>query len=127
MNQDLDITDFFTAQEALKLFHWTTDDYNIHMWLNDFYEEYQDLVDELVECFLGIEGNRLIIQPVMPMPEMYGNIKDLMAICAKPVQELDENSDIIPSGCHPVLDEFKKLLNQNNYFAQMQDGEEYNI
>lgn len=127
MNQDLDVTDFFVAQEALKLFHWTTDDYNIHMWLNEFYQDYQDSVDELVECFLGVEGNRLIIQPVMPMPEMYGNIKSLMDACAKPVLELSENSDIIPSGCKPVLDEFIKLINQNNYFAQMQDVEEHNI
>lgn len=121
MSKDLDVTDFFTALEALKIFHWTTDDYNIHMWLNDFYEDYQDQVDELVECFLGEEGNRLIINPVMPMPEMYGDIQSLMSICAKPVLELDENLDIIPSGCHPVIDEFKKLLNQNNYFAQMND------
>jgi DNA-binding ferritin-like protein len=50
------IVDILCVRDYSHIFHWQTDSFAEHKAFGKFYEEYVDLVDELVEMLISIHG-----------------------------------------------------------------------
>lgn len=52
------IIDLFYIRDQSHLFHWQTTSHSLHVALGEFYENYIDLLDDLIEMTLGAFNNR---------------------------------------------------------------------
>lgn len=72
-----DISEFFSylldVPATAWRFHLATDSYSEHMALNDFYENVQDDIDSLVECYFGKYGK---LGFLTPLENPFANVGD---------------------------------------------------
>jgi hypothetical protein len=72
-----DISEFFSylldVPATAWRFHLATDSYSEHMALNDFYENVQDDIDSLVECYFGKYGK---LGFLAPLENPFANVGD---------------------------------------------------
>ena len=117
----ISVTQFFQVQQAIKMHHWATSDYSLHVLLDDFYKDYNDLVDDIVEIVLGLEDNSIEVIPVKPVDAAFSNLESLLQLTAKSFSEIRENIDKMPKGTRTVMDEVDKFLSKYRYlFSKFQ-------
>lgn len=117
----ISVTQFFQVQQAIKMHHWATSDYSLHVLLDDFYKDYSSLVDDIVEIVLSIEENSIEVLPIKPFDAAFSNLSALLKLTAKSFDEIRQNIDKMPNGIHTVIDEVDKFLSKYKYlFAKFQ-------
>lgn len=93
--------------------HLRTAKYGKHVALNDFYEELPDLVDALIEGYMGATGKKIkgydnIIQSKNMNTLTY--LQELKKICKQGYDLLDENKEL-----EGLLDDIVNLINSTLY------------
>ena len=93
--------------------HLRTAKYGKHVALNDFYEELHDLVDALIEGYMGATGKKIkgfdnIIQSKNMNTLAY--LQELKKICKQGYDLLDENEEL-----EGLLDDIVNLINSTLY------------
>ena len=93
--------------------HLRTAKYGKHVALNDFYEELPDLVDALIEGYMGATGKKIkgydnIIQSKNMNTLTY--LQELKKICKQGYDLLDENEEL-----EGLLDDIVNLINSTLY------------
>ena len=93
--------------------HLRTAKYGKHVALNDFYEELPDLVDALIEGYMGATGKKIkgydnIIQSKNMNTLTY--LQELKKICKQGYGLLDENEEL-----KGLLDDIVNLINSTLY------------
>jgi nitrogen regulatory protein PII-like uncharacterized protein len=93
--------------------HLRTAKYGKHVALNDFYEELPDLVDALIEGYMGATGRKIngftnIIQSKNMNTLMY--LQELKRICKQGYDLLDDNEEL-----ESHLDDIVNLINSTLY------------
>lgn len=117
----ISVTQFFQVQQAIKMHHWATSDYSLHVLLDDFYKDYSDLVDDIVEIVLGQYDNSIEVLPIKPFEAAFSNLESLLQLTAKSFDEVRQNLDKMPKGTRTVMDEVDKFLSKYTYlFAKFQ-------
>ena len=117
----ISVTQFFQVQQAIKMHHWATSDYSLHVLLDDFSKDYSTLVDDIVEIVLGVEENGIEVLPIKPIAETFTNLGALLQLTAKSFDEVRQNIDKMPKGTRTVMDEVDKFLSKYKYlFAKFQ-------
>ena len=117
----ISVTQFFQVQQAIKMHHWATSDYSLHVLLDDFYKDYSDLVDDIVEIVLGWYDNSIEVLPIKPFEAAFSNLESLLQLTAKSFDEVRQNIDKMPKGTRTVIDEVDKFLSKYTYlFAKFQ-------
>ena len=114
------INEFFGSLQEAFLGTWRqhleASDRNVHVILNDFYDEFPDLVDTLIEDYMGIFGkienfNNIIDIPKCPIEyletllELCDNSKNLL----QGKSELESDLDAIKSLIDSTLYQLKEL------------------
>ena len=107
---------FWTLQQAVVgscRKHLRTAKYGKHVALNDFYEELPDLVDALIEGYMGATGKKIkgydnIIQSKNMNTLTY--LQELKKICKQGYDLLDENEEL-----EGLLDDIVNLINSTLY------------
>ena len=67
----INITQFFQAQQSIKVHHWVTSDYSLHVLLDDFLKDYSNIVDDIVENVLSNGDFALEIDDIKPIDESF--------------------------------------------------------
>ena len=117
----IQVTQFFQVQQAIKMHHWATSDYSLHVLLDDFAKEYNGLVDDLVEIVLGWQENSIEVLDIKPYDEAFTDLKTLLQLASSSFSEIRENIDKMPKGTRTVMDEVDKFLSKYKYlFAKFQ-------
>lgn len=117
----ISVTEFFQVQQAIKMHHWATSDYSLHVLLDDFYKDYSALVDDIVEIVLGWHTNSIEVLPVKPFDAAFSNLESLLQLTGKSFDEIRQNIDKMPKGTRTVMDEVDKFLSKYTYlFAKFQ-------
>lgn len=106
----IDISKFFQVQQAIKVHHWMTDDYSLHVLLDDFLKDYNGLVDDIVENFLSHHGNRLEVLSIEPYEAAFSNLESLLQLASISFNEVRQNIDKMPKGMRTIMDEVDKTL-----------------
>lgn len=121
----LNITRFFQAQQAIKVHHWITIDYSLHVLLDDFLKDYTSLVDDIVENFLSDGDNSLEINDVKSDWEgAYKHLHVLLQLVSLSFFEVNENIDKMPKGMRTIMDEARKFEDKYEYlFRKFNYGE----
>lgn len=93
--------------------HLRTAKYGKHVALNDFYEELPDLVDALIEGYMGATGKKIkgfdnIIQSKNMNTLTY--LQELKKICKQGYDLLDDNEEL-----EGLLDDIVNLINSTLY------------
>ena len=93
--------------------HLRTAKYGKHIALNDFYEELPDLVDALIEGYMGATGKKIkgydnIIQSKNMNTLTY--LQELKKICKQGYDLLDDNAEL-----EGLLDDIVNLINSTLY------------
>ena len=93
--------------------HLRTAKYGKHIALNDFYEELPDLVDALIEGYMGATGKKIkgfdnIIQSKNMNTLTY--LQELKKICKQGYDLLDDNEEL-----EGLLDDIVNLINSTLY------------
>lgn len=93
--------------------HLRTAKYGKHVALNDFYEELPDLVDALIEGYMGATGKKIkgydnIIQSKNMNTLAY--LQELKKICKQGYELLDDNEEL-----EGLLDDIVNLINSTLY------------
>jgi hypothetical protein len=93
--------------------HLRTAKYGKHVALNDFYEELPDLVDALIEGYMGATGKKIkgydnIIQSKNMNTLTY--LQELKKICKQGYELLDDNEEL-----EGLLDDIVNLINSTLY------------
>lgn len=75
--------------------HLKTDKYSNHIALNDFYEDVVELVDTLIEDYMGIYGKVENYKNIMPSEEMTAieYLEELRDLCKTSSEELFNEDD----------------------------------
>lgn len=117
----ISVTEFFQVQQAIKMHHWATSDYSLHVLLDDFYKDYSDLVDDIVEIVLGWQTNSIEVVAVEPFDAAFSNLESLLQLTGKSFDGVRQNIDKMPKGTRTVMDEVDKFLSKYTYlFAKFQ-------
>ena len=74
----ISVTQFFQVQQAIKMHHWATSDYSLHVLLDDFYKDYSSLVDDIVEIVLGWRTNSIEVLSVEPFEAAFSDLESLL-------------------------------------------------
>lgn len=111
----ISVTQFFQAQQAIKMHHWVTSDYSTHVLLDDFLKDYSKLVDDIVENFLSHDGNSLEIVDVQPYDRAFTSLESLLQLVGVSFDEVRQNIDKMPKGMRTILDEVDTTLRKYSY------------
>lgn len=111
----ISITQFFQTQQAIKIHHWITDDYSLHVLLDDFLKDYSNLVDEIVENFLSVKENNIEILDFKPAEGAFNSLSSLWELANQSFNEVRENIDTMPKGMRTVLDEVESTMRKYAY------------
>lgn len=114
----LNVTKFFQVQQSIKLAHWVTDDYSLHVLLDDFYKDYSALVDEIVENFMSVETYALEVLPFKPNADSFMEVKSLIKLATISFDEVKQNIDKMPKGMRTIIDEVDKFLAKYRYLFE---------
>lgn len=114
-NMKINITKFFEAQQAIKVHHWVTNDYSLHVLLDDFLKDYNEIMDDIVENMLSRGDIELEINDVRPLEGAYVHLHVLLQLVSGAFFEINENIDIMPKGMRTIMDEAKKLVDKYEY------------
>lgn len=117
----LDTTLFFQVQQSIKIHHWVTEDYSLHVLLDDFLKDYSKLVDDIVENFLSNAGNRLEIKDIKPYDAAFTNLESLLQLAGISFDEVKQNIDKMPKGMRTILDEVDTTLRKYVYLFKKFD------
>ena len=120
----LNITRFFQAQQAIKVFHWTTDDYSLHVLLDDFLKDYNEIMDDIVENVLSVGDAQLELTEVPVLEGAYVHLHVLMQLVQQSFYDINEKIDIMPKGMRTIMDEAKQFVDKYTYlFRKFNYGE----
>lgn len=111
----INITQFFQAQQSIKVHHWVTSDYSLHVLLDDFLKDYSNIVDDIVENVLSNGEFALEIDDIKPIDESFQNLSVLLQLVEASFVEINENIDIMPKGMRTIMDEAKKFIDRYEY------------
>lgn len=111
----INITQFFQAQQSIKVHHWVTSDYSLHVLLDDFLKDYSNIVDDIVENVLSNGEFALEIDDIKPIDESFQNLSVLLQLVEASFVEINENIDIMPKGMRTIMDEAKKFVDRYEY------------
>ena len=111
----INITQFFQAQQSIKVHHWVTSDYSLHVLLDDFLKDYSNIVDDIVENVLSNGEFALEIDDIKPIDESFQNLSVLLQLVDASFVEINENIDIMPKGMRTIMDEAKKFIDRYEY------------
>ena len=111
----INITQFFQAQQSIKVHHWVTSDYSLHVLLDDFLKDYSNIVDDIVENVLSNGDFALEIDDIKPIDESFQNLSVLLQLVEASFVEINENIDIMPKGMRTIMDEAKKFIDRYEY------------
>lgn len=111
----LQITPFFQIQESIKIHHWLTDNYSLHVLLDDFLKDYTNLVDEIVENFLSKNDNSIEIVDIKPIDKAFNSLQTLWELANKSFDEVRQNIDKMPKGMRTILDEVESTMRKYAY------------
>lgn len=117
----LDTTRFFQTQQSIKIHHWVTDDYSLHVLLDDFLKDYSKLVDDIVENFLSVHGNSLEIKDIKPFDATFTNLESLMQLAMISFDEVKGNIDEMPKGMRTIIDEVDATMRKYVYLFKKFD------
>jgi len=126
---------FNTMLSDIKMMHWYTQNYNLHLIFADLYDALSDLVDKLQEEIIGTSRQTGISFPDCNLDEFLkfdiNNFKDDESIifCFNALQstfkEILESAEFISytksvtSGLLNTKDEIISILNKTNYLISM--------
>jgi DNA-binding ferritin-like protein len=120
----INITRFFQVQQAIKVFHWTTDDYSLHVLLDDFLKDYNEIMDDIVENVLSAGDTELELTEVPVLEGAFTHLHVLMQLVEQSFFEINENIDIMPKGMRTIMDEAKQFVDKYTYlFMKSNYGE----
>lgn len=120
----LNVTRFFQAQQAIKVFHWMTDDYSLHVLLDDFLSDYNKIMDDIVENVLSVGDVQLELNDVPVFEGAFTHLHVLMQLVEQCFFEINENIDIMPKGMRTIMDEAKQFTDKYKYlFRKFNYGE----
>lgn len=109
------INEFFGSLQEAFLGTWKqhlkASDRNVHVILNDFYDELPDLVDTLIEDYMGIFGKIENFTNIIDIPECpIEYLETLLALC-------DNSKDLLQgrSELESDLDAIKSLIDSTLY------------
>ena len=120
----INITQFFQAQQAIKIHHWVTDDYALHVLLDDFLKDYNKLVDDIVENILSVDNFELEIDDISPNDGAFIQLDILLALVEESFLVIQENIDIMPKGMRTIIDEVKQFVSKYRYlFSKFGNGQ----
>ena len=111
----LSTTQFFQVQQAIKMNHWATDDYSLHVLLDDFYKDYSKLVDDVVENWLSQDGNSLQVLPVNPYDQGFHDIMRLVELANVSFDKIRQDIDAMPKGMRTILDQVDSTMQRYLY------------
>jgi len=119
----------------IKMMHWYTQNYNLHLIFGDMYNALSDLIDKLQEEIIGTSRQTGISFPDCNLDEFLkfdiNNFKDDESIvfCFNALQstikQILESAEFVSyeksvtSGLNNTKDEIISLLNKNNYLISM--------
>ena len=92
-------------------FHFSTDSYAKHKALGKYYEEITDLVDNLVESYMGKYGKLTSFPSVYHQPkDPIRYMESLQSFVADARQDLPQDSEL-----QNLIDEIADLINTTTY------------
>jgi DNA-binding ferritin-like protein len=111
------IIDILAIRDQSHIFHWQTNSFAEHKAFGKFYEEYLDLVDELVEMIMGLNGTAKVGLGIIELhdytPENIKQFFDKSYIVFKnDILEITKEEEILDQSRLVVaqLDKLKYLL-----------------
>lgn len=117
----ISVTEFFQVQQAIKMHHWATSDYSLHVLLDDFLKDYNELVDDIVESVLSYSTISIEVVDFSPYEAAFSNLESLLQLAGKSFDEVRQNIDKMPKGTRTTLDEVDKFISKYTYlFAKFQ-------
>lgn len=111
----LNITKFFQVQQAIKVHHWITADYSLHVLLDDFLKDYNELVDEIVENFLSEDSNEIEVNTFQPSDAAFESLGKLIKLAKESFNEICQNIDKMPKGMRTIVDEVTQTMTKYRY------------
>lgn len=117
----IDISKFFQVQQAIKVHHWITDDYSLHVLLDDFLKDYNNLVDDVVENFLSHYDNRLEVLSIEPYEAAFSNLESLLQLAMVSFKDVKQNIDNMPKGMRTIMDEVDQTIMKYVYLFKKFD------
>ena len=92
-------------------FHWSTDSFSKHMALGAYYDEIVDLVDDLVEAYMGC------YEKIESFPRVYHLPKDPVAYMASLKNFVDDARKDLPqeTQLQNIVDEIAQLIDSTLY------------
>ena len=120
----INITRFFQVQQAIKVFHWTTDDYSLHVLLDDFLKDYNEIMDDIVENVLSVGDAQLELTEIPVFEGAFTHLHVLMQLVEQSFYDINEKIDIMPKGMRTIMDEAKQFVDKYTYlFRKFNYGE----
>lgn len=113
----MDIVALMTVLNQIKVLHWLTTDYSVHVILNEAYETIEGLLDEYAEAAIG-EGDNLPTKGFVI--RVKGRVDDLRTTIRgmyETVLEIRESSGSVVRTV--ILDDMLKALSKANYLLRM--------
>lgn len=99
----------FYSRNSMHLSHLTSQSYSEHIALNEYYEGLLDLIDDIIECYQGINGIVNISIPASVKEEPIKHLTDLLKF-------IDDNKKIFSdSAILNQIDEIKSLIQKTLY------------
>ena len=92
-------------------FHWSTDSFSKHMALGTYYDEIVDLVDDLVEAYMGC------YEKIESFPKVYHLPKDPVAYMDSLKNFVDDARKDLPqeTQLQNIVDEIAQLIDSTLY------------
>jgi len=92
-------------------FHWSTDSFSKHMALGAYYDEIVDLVDDLVEAYMGC------YEKIESFPKVYHLPKDPVAYMDSLKNFVDDARKDLPqeTQLQNIVDEIAQLIDSTLY------------
>lgn len=120
----INITRFFQVQQAIKVFHWTTNDYSLHVLLDDFLKDYNEIMDDIVENALSVGEAELELTEIPVLEGAFVHLHVLMQLVEQSFFDINQNIDIMPKGMRTIMDEAKQFVDKYKYlFRKFNYGE----
>lgn len=111
----ISVTQFFQVQQAIKMHHWATSDYSLHVLLDDFLKDYNELVDDVVESVLSFHNASIEVVEFQPFEAAFSDLESLLQLAARSFDDVRQNIDKMPKGTRNTLDEVDKFVAKYAY------------
>lgn len=119
------ICNLMNLKHSIKLFHWTTKNYSFHKITDDFLSKQDELIDQYVEVFLGLNGNKNKLELIRPVQRVISlqikSVGDLLKKIETTIDLLNKHSRDYPN--HELLalrDEMLAELQRFKYLLQIE-------